>query len=40
MKTIIAAALLGYRTKRVSQMTTQYPWLYERTGLLSWRDKA
>jgi hypothetical protein len=32
--------LLGYRTTRARQMTRQYPWLYERTGLLSWREKA
>jgi hypothetical protein len=37
---VMAAALLGYRTKRASQMTTQYPWLYERTGPLSWKNKA
>lgn len=35
-----AIALLGYRLKRVSQMVTQYPWLYERSGPLSWRNKA
>jgi hypothetical protein len=32
-------AILGYRLKRVSQMITQYPWLYERSGLLTWRQK-
>jgi hypothetical protein len=37
---VLAAALLGYRLTRVSQMVTQYPWLYERSGPLSWRDKA
>ena len=36
---LLAFALLGYRIKRVSQMTTQYPWLYERSGALSWRQK-
>ena len=35
-----AAAYLGYRIKRVSQMTSQYPWLYEKTGPFSWRSKA
>ncbi len=34
------AAYLGYRLKRVAQMTTQYPWLYERSGPLSWKSKA
>ena len=36
---LMAFALLGYRLKRVSQMVTQYPWLYERSGSLSWRQK-
>ena len=36
---LIGAALLGYRLKRVNQMVTQYPWLYERSGALSWRQK-
>lgn len=36
---LISFALLGYRLKRVSQMVTQYPWLYERSGALSWRQK-
>ncbi len=36
---ILAFALLGYRMTRTSQMTTQYPWAYERTGPLSWRQK-
>ena len=34
------AALLGYRITRVKQMTSQYPWLYERAGLFAWRDKS
>jgi hypothetical protein len=37
---IIAFALLGYRMTRTRQMTEQYPWMYERTGPLSWRQKA
>ena len=36
---LMAFAILGYRLKRVSQMITQYPWLYERSGLLTWRQK-
>ena len=36
---LISFAFLGYRLKRVSQMVTQYPWLYERSGALSWRQK-
>jgi hypothetical protein len=37
---VLAAALAGYRLTRVSQMVTQYPWLYERSGLLTWRNRA
>jgi hypothetical protein len=36
---LIAVALFGYRLKRASQMTTQYPWLYERTGPFTWRAR-
>jgi hypothetical protein len=27
---------LGFRVTRVAQITRQYPWLYRRTGPLSW----
>jgi hypothetical protein len=37
---LVGFALLGYRMTRTSQMVTQYPWLYERTGPLTWRSKA
>lgn len=36
----IVAALIGYRWRRTRQMTSQYYWLYERTGPLTWRDKS
>lgn len=36
---LIAAAALGYRLQRAEQMTTQYGWIYERTGPLSWRKR-
>ena len=36
---LVAAASLGYRAMRTTQMVTQYRWLYERTGPLSWRDR-
>jgi hypothetical protein len=36
----VACALLGYRVTRVGQMISQYPWLYERSGPLSWKNKA
>ena len=37
---LIAVGCLGWRTTRATQMVTQYPWLYERTGPLSWQAKA
>lgn len=30
---------LGFRYRRARQMTTQYRWLYERTGPFSWRER-
>ena len=36
---VTAIGLIGYRRTRARQMTTQYRWLYERTGLLTWREK-
>jgi hypothetical protein len=37
---LMAIALFGFRWRRAQQMTSQYFWLYERTGLLSWRSRA
>ena len=36
----IGLGLVGFRWRRAEQMTTQYFWLYERTGPLTWRQKA
>jgi hypothetical protein len=36
---LLAAASLGYRMMRTTQMVTQYRWLYERTSPLTWRDR-
>ena len=36
---LIAFAGLGYRLERARQMTTQYGWIYERTGPLTWRKR-
>jgi hypothetical protein len=36
---IVAFALVAFRVTRARRMTTQYPWLYERDGLFSWRKK-
>jgi len=37
---LIAIALLAYRITRARKMASQYPWLYERTGLFTWREKG
>lgn len=33
-------AAVAFRFRRARQMTAQYGWLYERTGPLTWREKA
>ncbi|MFY7962232.1 MAG: DUF6867 family protein [Elsteraceae bacterium] len=37
---LIVVMLLSYRITVTKMMVTQYPWLYERTGLLGWREKS
>ena len=36
---IIFFGLLAYRLTQARKMVSQYPWLYERRGLLGWREK-
>jgi hypothetical protein len=36
---LVAAATLGFRVMRTTQMVTQYRWLYERTSPLTWRAR-
>jgi hypothetical protein len=36
---LMLAAILGYRLQWARQMTTQYAWLYERAGPLTWRKR-
>ncbi len=36
---IVTIGSLGFRYRRTHQMTTQYHWLYERTGPFTWRDR-
>ncbi len=36
---LVAISLFAYRLTQVRKMTSQYPWIYERAGLLSWRDR-
>lgn len=37
---LMVIAFVGFRYRRTTQMTTQYRWLYERSGPLSWRAKS
>jgi hypothetical protein len=37
---LLAAASLGYRNMRTTQMVTQYRWLFERTSPLTWRERT
>jgi hypothetical protein len=36
---VIALACLSWRVARTTQMVNQYPWLYERVSLVTWRDR-
>ena len=36
---LLCFASVGYRWMRTTQMVTQYRWLYERTGPLTWRAR-
>jgi hypothetical protein len=37
---LLVVGSLGFRYIRTRQMTSQYRWLYERTGPFSWRERA
>ena len=37
---IIVIALFAHRVTLARKMVQQYPWLYERSGLLSWRART
>jgi hypothetical protein len=37
---LFAVGTLAWKFTRANQMVRQYPWLYERSGLLSWRARA
>jgi hypothetical protein len=37
--TICAIGLLSWRLGQVVRMVRQYPWLYEKAGPLSWRER-
>ncbi len=36
---ILAMGALAHRFTRARKMVAQYPWLYDRTGLLTWCEK-
>ncbi len=36
---ICLLALFAYRMTQAYKMVAQYPWLYERSGVLGWREK-
>lgn len=37
---LLLVATAVYRATRARQMVTQYPWLYERSGIFSWRERS
>ena len=37
---LVVVGSLAWRMTRAAQMATQYYWLYERTGPLTWRPRA
>ena len=37
---LIVIALFSYRLNRAVRLVRQYPWVYERTGLLSYRERS
>ena len=37
---LVAISLFAYRLTRARKMVSQYPWIYERAGLLGWRDRT
>ncbi len=37
---VVVISAASYRMTLARKMVTQYPWLYEPAGLLSWRDRT
>ena len=37
---LVIMGALAWRMTRAAQMATQYYWLYERTGPLTWRSRS
>ena len=36
---ILAIGIFAFRSARAGKMVRQYPWLYARAGLFSWRER-
>ncbi len=36
---LLAVSVFAYRLAQARKLTLQYPWLYERTSPLSWRER-
>lgn len=36
---LISISLFAFRLTQASKMVSQYPWLYERSGMFGWRQK-
>lgn len=36
---LMIIGLFAFQLNRARKMTTQYPWIYERAGLFSWRER-
>jgi hypothetical protein len=37
---LVVVGLFAYRLTQARKMASQYPWIYERAGLLGWRERA
>jgi hypothetical protein len=37
---LLAVGCLAWRVTRTTQMVTQYAWLYERSGPVTWRERS
>jgi hypothetical protein len=37
---LVAISLFAYRVTKARKMVCQYPWLFERSGLFTWRAKG
>jgi hypothetical protein len=36
---LLAIGMLSFRFNRATRMVTQYPWLYERSGIIGYRER-